>query len=154
MPQAVQAETATCQHLTCRMATSVFSWASCLVGKRSLSITLMATSRFVLRWRPEHQTQRHHHHSTLASLTGREEEATPDTDIGIMETKDLLGESLLKHSWKFNFFFFYIPICISGFATFGEIFGVCDSFFPSNCRGSHIPYLWMVHAGCIFVCWH
>lgn len=29
---------------TCSMATSFLSWLSCLVGKRSLSITLMATS--------------------------------------------------------------------------------------------------------------
>lgn len=36
----------------CRMATSFLSWASCLVGKRSLSITLMATPRPLLRWTP------------------------------------------------------------------------------------------------------
>jgi len=37
---------------TCKIATSFFSCASCLVGKRSLSITLMATSPSSLRRRP------------------------------------------------------------------------------------------------------
>ncbi len=36
----------------CNIETSFFSWASCLVGNRNLSITLMATARFDLRSTP------------------------------------------------------------------------------------------------------
>lgn len=38
--------------VTCKMATSFRSWLSCLVGKRSLSMTLTATSRPVFRCFP------------------------------------------------------------------------------------------------------
>ena len=38
-------------YCTCKIETSFLSWASCLVGNRNLSITLMATSRPSLRWR-------------------------------------------------------------------------------------------------------
>lgn len=38
--------------VTCRMATSFLSWLSCLVGKRSLSMTFTATSRPVFRCFP------------------------------------------------------------------------------------------------------
>ena len=47
-------------------------------------------------------------------------------------------------------FFFCIPSNISGVNHFGWDFCVCDRF-SSNHRGSHIPSLWMVHAGCDFV---
>lgn len=42
---------------TCKMATSFRSWLSCLVGKRILSMTLMATSRFVFLCFPLNEKQ-------------------------------------------------------------------------------------------------
>lgn len=43
----------------CKMDTSFLSWASCLVGKRSLSITLTATARPDFLYAPDHN----HHQS-------------------------------------------------------------------------------------------
>ena len=40
---------------------------------------------------------------------------------------------------------------ISGVHHVGEVFVYVTFSFKSNHRGSHIPGLWMVHAGCVFV---
>ena len=42
------------------------------------------------------------------------------------------------------------PAVFMGFSILGEIF-VYVTGFQTNHRGSHIPSLWMVHAGCVFV---
>lgn len=44
--------------ITCKIATSFRSWLSCLVGKRILSMTLMATSRFVFLCLPFNDIKR------------------------------------------------------------------------------------------------
>ena len=46
-------------------------------------------------------------------------------------------------------FFFCVPSYITG-VHFWWDFCVCDRF-ESNHRGNHIPSLWMVRAGCVFV---
>ena len=42
------------------------------------------------------------------------------------------------------------PAIFLGFTILGEIFAYA-TFFKSNHWGSHIPSLWMVHAGCVFI---
>ena len=54
---------------------------------------------------------------------------------------------------KLRFFFFCLPSYISGVHHFGWDFCACGGFFffKSKLWGSHIPSLWMVHAGCVFL---
>ena len=42
------------------------------------------------------------------------------------------------------------PATSLGFTILGEIFA-CVTIFKSSHRCSHIPFSWMVHAGCVFV---
>ena len=58
----------------------------------------------------------------------------------------------LKQTRSSPFFLFLLLLShhISGVHHFWWDFCVCDCF-SVNQRGSHIPFSWMVHAGCVFV---
>ena len=59
--------------------------------------------------------------------------------------------------WDFLYtdvFFFCIPqLCLWGSPFWVRFFAYVTVFNP-NQWGSHIPSSWMVHARCVFCCWH
>ena len=68
----------------------------------------------------------------------------------------VLADKVASTNWSNFLFFFCIPSCISGVHPFFlvrllRMWLVFFCFFLSNHRGSHIPSLWMVRDGCVFV---
>jgi len=107
------------------MATSFFSWASCLVGKRSLSMTLIATSLSSVRCLPATQghTITHLHTSTSQTFL----------------TYTLLGDGLRSNftnlhdfvlhflkQWHFHPQYTDCMLFISGIFTSRDMFFLCN----------------------------
>ena len=92
---------------TCNMATSFFNCASCLVGKRSLSMTLMATSR--PSWRCLPMTSHKHAHSwrllAIEIYTIQLVEALGWRQIWLHDVIDVIAVAIRsdRHEWNKEF---------------------------------------------------